>query len=379
MSLISRISAELRGDRVIWMIVAVLSLFSLLAIYSSTGTLAHKMRGGNTEFYLLKQFTILAGGLGLMYLCYLLHYTQYSKIAPYLLVISVPLLLYTLTLGADINSAKRWIMIPIVHITFQSSDFAKLALIIYVARAISAKQDYIKDFGSAFIPIIVPIIVICGLIAPADLSTAVMLFGTCVTMMILGRVDVKFVLLLLLLGVVTFALLIVIGRFAPEMVRVDTWVARITDFLGNADGGYQVQQSKIAIAKGGWFGSGPGNSTQRNFLPSPYSDFIFATICEEYGSFGAFIVISMYILLYMRCARLVTISPKTFGAMLAIGFGFSIVFQAFINMAVSVHLIPVAGITLPLVSMGGTSSIFTCISFGIILSVSKYIEKVNQG
>jgi len=226
MTLGNRIYAELRGDRSIWAIVIMLALFSILAVYSSTGHIAFKEQGGNTEFYLIKHFVFIAGGLFLTYLCYLLHYTQYSRISPVLLVLSIPLLVYTIAFGVEVNEARRWISVPFVDLTFQTSDFAKLALIIYVARAISSKQEYIKDFNSAFLPIIVPILIICSLIAPADLSTALLLFLTCVLMMFMGRVSLKYILLLLFLGIVAFACLIVIGEFTKDLkiVRVDTWI-----------------------------------------------------------------------------------------------------------------------------------------------------------
>jgi cell division protein FtsW len=377
MSIGTRIYAELKGDRAIWAILAVLSIFSVLGVYSSTGTLAYKNMGGNTEAYLVKHFLILAGGLFLAYLAHLMHYMKYSRSAPVLLVISIPLLVYTIAFGADINEARRWISLPFVGITFQTSDFAKLALIIYVARAISSKQDYIKDFQSAFVPIIVPVLIICGLIAPADLSTAIMLFFTCIFMMFVGRVAVQYIALLFLLGVVVFAGLILLGEFFPEVVRSETWVNRVREFVDKPDGAYQVQQAKIAIANGKWFGEGPGNSIQRNYLPYSYADFIYAIIVEEYGILGGTLIVLLYVLLFFRATRLVTKSPKAFGAMLVIGLSVSLIMQAFVNIAVAVHLVPVTGVTLPMLSMGGTSVLFTCISFGMILSVSKYIESVS--
>lgn len=378
MSIGNRIYAELRGDRTIWVIVTILAIFSILAVYSSTGSMAFRERGGNTEYFLMKHGIFVVGGLVLTYLCYLMHYMQYSRIAPVLLVLSIPLLVYTIAMGTEVNEARRWITLPVIGFTIQTSDFAKLALIIYVARAISSKQEYIKDFNSAFLPIIVPILIICSLIAPADLSTSLILFATCVGMMFLGRVDLKYVFLLLFLGIVVFACLIIIGSFFPEVVRIETWITRMQDFIENTDGGFQIKQAKIAIADGGWFGIGPGNSTQRNYLPAPYSDFIYAIICEEYGLIGGFTILSLYVMLFFRCVSIVTRSPKAFGAMLVLGLGLMLTVQALANIAVSVHLVPVTGLTLPMVSMGGTSIIFSSISFGMILSVSKYIEKTTD-
>jgi len=208
MSIGARIYAELRGDRVIWMIVAVLAMFSILAVYSATGSLAYRMQGGNTESYLMKHVVILGFGLFLAYLAYLMHYQKYNRVAPWLMVIAIPLLVYTVAMGTNINEARRWISIPYIGITFQTSDFAKLALILYVAREISRHKDYIKDLKNAFLPIIVPVLIICGLIAPADLSTSLLLFGTCVVMMFVGRVAMKYILLLVFLWLVVFTFLV---------------------------------------------------------------------------------------------------------------------------------------------------------------------------
>lgn len=372
------IQVDLKGDRAIWLIAIFLGIVSLLAVYSSTGTIAFQEKGGNTEFYLFKHFVILLGGFGLMYVLYTIHYMQFSKWAPIFLLITIPLLLYTLVMGSDYNEARRWITVPIIDLTFQTSDFAKLALIIYLARVISTKQEYIEDFKSAFIPIIVPVVTVCALIAPADLSTAVLLFATCFLMMFIGRVHWKYLVMLLVFGVMVFSLLIIIGQFFPEWIRVDTWTSRLNEFVTNAEGGYQVQQAKIAIANGEWFGSGPGNGFQRNYLPSPYADFIYAIILEEYGLIGGFVILGLYVWLFFRTTALVTKSPKAFGAILAIGLCLSLILQAFMNIAVSVHLVPVTGITLPLVSMGGTSILFACAMIGIIQSVSRYIERVDE-
>jgi cell division protein FtsW len=377
-TLVARINSELQGDRAVWAIFAVLAVFSLLAVYSSSGILAYRDMGGNTEAYLIKHGLILLMGMVLTYIFHLFHYMKFNRWAPAMLVLCVPLLVYTIAYGAEINDARRWIELPFVGLTFQTSDFAELALITYVARAISAKQDYIKDFNGAFLPIIVPILIICGLIAPSDLSSSVVLFFTCVCMMFVGRVALQYIGLLLLLGGVVFALLLFIGMTFPDVVRWETWSSRLNEFITQEDGGYQVVQAKIAIANGEWFGLGPGNSIQRNYLPSPYADFIYAIICEEYGIAGGVVIMGLYVLLFFRVVRLVTKSPKSFGAMLAIGISVSLIVQAFTNIAVSVHLVPVTGITLPLISKGGTSIVFTCISFGMLLSVSKFVESVSK-
>jgi len=298
----------------------------------------------------------------------------YAKLAPILMIIAVPLLVYTALFGAEVNDASRWIKIPILDLTFQTSDFAKIALVLFVARALATKQDYIKSFRSAFLPIIVPIIVFCALIAPSNLSTAALLFVTCFAMMFVGRISMKYVVLLTLLGATTFYGIYKIGQKYPDHFRTETWEKRVDKFL-YSDGDFQVVQSKIAIAEGGMLGVGPGNSVQRNLLPYAYADFIYAIICEEYGFIGGGMILLMYLWLLIRTVSLVTRCPKTFGAMLAMGLTLNIVITAFANIAVSVQLVPATGLTLPMISMGGTSFLFTCISFGIILSVSRFVEQ----
>ncbi|MFZ1703051.1 MAG: putative peptidoglycan glycosyltransferase FtsW [Saprospiraceae bacterium] len=369
---------QLKGDRVVWLIVALLILFSLLIVYSTSGSVVYKMNAGNsTEYYLIRQMVFIALGFTLMYMTYKLHYMVYAKLAPILMIIAIPLLVYTFLFGVEINDAARWITIPFLDISFQTSDFAKLALILYVARLLAMRQDYIKDFKNAFLPIIVPITLVCGLIIPNDLSTGALLFLTCFLMMFIGRISLKYVILLILFGGAVFSLIYFIGLQFPEYIRVETWMSRVDEFL-HSDGEYQVQQSKVAIASGEWFGVGPGNSIQRNILPYAYADFIYAIICEEYGMIGGFTVVGLFLWLLIRSVRLVTRSPKTFGAILAIGLTLQIVIQAFANIAVSVQLVPATGLTLPLISMGGTSFLFTCISLGIILSVSKFVEEAYE-
>jgi cell division protein FtsW len=380
MSLANRITAELKGDRVIWAIVAILAFISILAVYSSTSYLAVAKEGGRTEFYLIKQILILGFGLLITYAFYLIHYKRFSVWAPYLVIIMAPLLIFTLAFGVEINHARRWLEIPGIGLTFQTSDFAKIAIITYVARSISAKQDYITDFQSAFLPIIIPIILTCLLIAPSNLSTALVIFVTCMTMMFIGRVAAKYIFLLMFCGIVAFAGLIVVGKVVPGMVRVDTWVERLKDFSGNSDGEeeLQVQVSKMAIANGGFIGRGPGNSTQKNFLPAAYTDYIYAVILEEYGLFGGAVIMGLFILLFFRVVRLVTVGSKTFPAILAFGLTLILVIQAFANMAVAVDLVPVTGLSIPMVGHGGTSLLFSCITFGMILSVSKHIDTAKD-
>jgi len=370
---------EIKGDKVIWMVVIILCIFSLLAVYSSTGTLAYKKQHGNTEYYLFKHFMILVFGLGLMYITHLVKYTYYSRISQIGMYLTFPLLILTLISGTNLNEANRWLTLPIVNLTFQSSDVAKLFLIMYLARVLSKKQELVKDFRKGFLPVIIPVILVTVLILPANFSTAAILFVTCMVLMFIGRISMKYMLSLMVLGIAGIILIFVLAKAFPSFFpRGTTWIARVDHFLNkekaDPDATYQIDQAKIAIVQGGLIGKSPGKSTQRNFLPHPYSDFIFAIIIEEYGVIGGAFVMFLYLILFYRVIRIASRSQGNFGTLLSIGIGFSLVFQAFINMAVAVDLFPVTGQTLPLVSMGGTSIWFTSISLGIILSVSRVSE-----
>lgn len=369
----------IKGDRVIWAVSLLLAIISVLVVYSSIVTLAYKFQGGNTEFYLFKHSIILGVGFFLMYFAHKLNYKYYSRISQIFLFIAVPLLLFTLLTGISINSASRWLVIPVINQSFQTSDLAKLALIMFLARMLSKRQDNIKDFNQAFLPIMIPVLIICGLILPANFSTAAMLFVTSLVLMFIGRINVAYIISLVTIGVVCLGVFIAIVMNSDYSGRIGTWKNRIENYIeGDAQGNYQAEQSKIAIATGGVIGKGPGGSTQRNFLPHPYSDFIFATVIEEYGLIGGSGMVLLYLILMYRGVVIARKAPRTFGSLLAIGLSFSLVFQAMINMAVAVNLFPVTGQPLPLVSMGGTSIWFTCLAIGIILSVSAHTEKEEE-
>jgi cell division protein FtsW len=363
-----------------WFVIIILSAFGVLAVYSSTGTLAFTQYGGNTEAKLFKHVAILLFGLFFMYMCHLVDFRYYSRISLLLVIVCVPLLIYTLIWGVDLNDAKRWINLPIINQTFQTSDLAKLALIMFIARQLSRAQEDIKDFKKAFLPILLWVVLICSLIAPANLSTAAVLFATSLLLMFIGRISLKYIFMLIGAGLVALSILILLAVTFPKMItRFETWKHRIETFTDNDEGGsYQNQQAKIAIATGGIIGKGPGNSTQRNFLPHPYSDFIFAIIVEEYGLLGGSTIILLYLIFLFRCIRIVIKSPRAYGALLAAGLAFSLVIQAFINMGVAVNVFPVTGLPLPLISMGGTSILFNSIAFGIILSVSRSVEEQEE-
>lgn len=368
-----------KGDKVIWTIVFFLSAVSLLAVYSSTGSLAYRVYSGHTEYYLFKQLSVLILGVMIIYFAHRVNYTIYSRVAQIGFILSIPLLIYTLAFGSNLNEASRWIRLPVINLTFQTSDIAKLALFMYVSRQLSRKQLVITDFKKGFLPIIIPVGVICALIMPANMSTALLLGASCMLLCFIGRVPLKF-LLSMVGGAIVLILLMFLIASATGYGRSETWKKRIESFTsGEAhEVPYQVQQANIAIAGGGTVGKGPGNSTARNFLPHPYSDFIFAIILEEYGIFGAFLVLIAYLVLLLRSIRIFKNCPYAFGAFLALGLSVTLVIQALMHMAVNVHLLPVTGLTLPLVSMGGSSVIFTSLAIGIILSVSRSVEETSK-
>ncbi len=364
----------LKGDRIIWVIIIVLSIISTLAVYSSTGTLAYKYQHGNTAYYLLRHVSYLGMGLVVVFITHLIPYKYYSRLSQLFLFISIPMLALTLVMGTSLNQASRWLTIPVLGITIQTSDFAKVALIMYIARLLSQKQENIKDLKSAFMPIIAPVILVCLLILPANLSTSLILLVTTMILMFIGRVNFKYLLALSGIGILFITIFIVVALNVDTNTRVYTWKSRIENFMDKDGENYQAEQSKIAIVNGGLIGKGPGNSLQRNFLPHPYSDFIYAIIIEEYGMFGGLVVLSLFIFLLYRAGVIVRKCNRTFPAFLAIGLAVMIVFQAMVNMAVAVNLFPVTGQPLPFVSMGGSSLIISSVSFGIILSVSRDVK-----
>ncbi|WP_205942392.1 FtsW/RodA/SpoVE family cell cycle protein [Pedobacter sp. SYP-B3415] len=370
---IQALLSKTKGDRWIWLIIVLLSLISILTVYSATGTLAYKQGKTVEKLLLTKHLIFVLMGIAMIYFSHLLDYRYYAGISKILMIITIPLLFYTAVFGENINEASRWVKIPIIGLTFQTSDLAKVALITFLARMLTKKQEQIKNLRESFLPIMGSVCVVFGLIAWANMSTAIMLFGVSILLLIMGRISIKQIAAVCLGGVVLLTFIVFLGP------RSGTYKSRINSFLHpelqHSDKTFQADQSKIALATGGLFGKGPGNSTQRNFLPHPYSDFIFAIIVEEYGLFGALVMITLYLVLLYRCIKIVTKAPKAFGALLAAGLSFSLTIQAFANMAVAVGLGPVTGVPLPLVSMGGTSIIFTSVAFGIILSVSRDVEE----
>jgi len=379
-----------KGDPQIWAIIIGLCVFSLLAVYSSTGTLAYRWTGGNTTFYIIRHSGFLIVGLFTAFVLHLFPYKYYARISQWLILIVIPLLVFTLLFGVDENDATR--RISILGLTFQTSDLAKMALIMYLAQRLSSRQGEIHDFKKSLLPMFIIIGLVCVLIMPANFSTAALLFMVCVLLLFIGRASIKQLTGLCAITLVA-GMVLVAGLYGLQKVgvnnvitqRAETWVNRVDRFFGDKmeDEGlgenYQAIQAKIAVGTGGFFGKGPGNSVQRNFLPHPYSDFIFAIIIEEFGIFfGAIPLLFLYINLLFRSIAIVRKCDKTFPAFLVVGLSLIVVCQALINMAVAVGLLPVTGQPLPLISMGGTSILFTGAAFGIILNVSREVRRKEE-
>ena len=354
---------NLKGDKVIWAVVFALSMISILVVYSSIGTLAYK-RSASPERILITHTMTVIVGLAAMWFAHKVDYRYYSKLSKFALWISIPLLIYTFTNGVSLNDAARWIKVPLVG-SFQPSDFASLALIVNLASMLSKRQQNIDDIKESLIPILFWCGMICGLIALTNLSTAGLLLLTCMLIMFIGRVPTKYLAMLVFVGVLFGALAIKFG------VRGETAKNRILSFVNGTELPFQAKHARIAVATGGIAGKGPGNSDQRNILPHPYSDFVYAIVIEEYGMIGGVTVIVLYLILLHRGMKAAYNSERAFGGLLSAGLSFDLVCQAMVNMGVVVGLGPITGQPLPLVSMGGTSMVFTGLSIGIILSVSR--------
>lgn len=362
---------NLKGDLIIWSIVFLLSMLSILVVYSAVSAPAYKHNAGNTEHYLVKHTTLILLSLLAMWLAHKVDYRYYATISRLLLWITPMLLLYTYFRGTNINEATRWIMIPVINQTFQTSDLAKLALIVNLASMLAKRQKNIEDFKRSVFPMMLWCGLICGLIALSDFSTAFLLFITCMLLMFIGRVPFRYLMGLVGIGLLSIALALMVGN------RGTTFKNRILSYVSEnntekvTELPYQVEQSNIAIARGGIVGVGMGQSQQRYRLPEAFSDYIFAIIIEEHGTKIGFAVILLYLALLYRGMIVASKSNRAFGGLLSAGLSFSLVLQAIVNMAVVTGLGPVTGLPLPLLSMGGTSLLFTGVSLGIILSVSR--------
>jgi cell division protein FtsW len=376
---------NLKGDKVIWSFVALLALFSFMPVYSASSNLAYLKHGtGNTFVYLLKHFVHLLMGFIIMYQVQKVPYHYFRSLSRVLLPLAWVLLIYTLLKGTMIDgaNASRWIQVPFLGITFQPSAFASISLLIYVARYLSKTELEEMTFQKSLLELWGPVFFTLMLILPANFSTAALIFSMVLMLTFIGKYPLKNIAVIVGIGIVSFAFFILIVKAFPDAFpnRVDTWMSRIDNFSSDKPGedDYQIEKAKTAIATGGVYGLGPGKSIQKNFLPQSSSDFIYAIIIEEFGLFGGFVIMFLYIMLFIRFVIASYKAPTLFGKLLVAGLGFPIIFQAFINMGVAVELLPTTGQTLPLISSGGTSIWMTCAALGIIINVTKKEEEIAQ-
>lgn len=368
---------NLEGDKAIWAVVALLALFSFLPVYSASSNLVYVVGNGTTIGHLLKHGMLLLLGFGIIYGVHKIPMHYFKGLSIIALPVVILLLVYTLAQGTTIEgaNASRWIQLPFVGITFQTSNLAAVVLMVYTARYLSKIRDRKVRFSESILPLWLPVGLVLLLILPANFSTAAILFAMVLTLCFLGGYPLKYLLGIVLAGVAVLAVFVLTAKALPEAVpnRVDTWVNRVEHYWDGTDGegDYQIEKAKIAIASGGIMGNGAGKSVMKHFLPQSSSDFIYAIIIEEYGLIGGFLLMSLYLLLLFRIVVVANARQSVFGKLLVMGVGLPIIFQALINMSVAVELFPVTGQTLPLISSGGTSIWMTCLALGIVLSASR--------
>lgn len=375
---------NIKGDRLIWAIVALLAILSFLPVYSAASNLAYKSGGINTFTFFIKHFVHLLLGFAIMYGVHKIPYRYFKGLSLIMIPIVLVLLVITMLQGTTIEgaNASRWIRIPFVGMSFQTSTMASVVLMVYVARYMSKIKDKVVSFKETILPLWVPVFLVLALILPANLSTSAIMFLMVTMLVFLGGYPIRYLLIIFGAGLLALVFFVLIAKAFPDAMpnRVDTWMSRIENFSNPEDteADYQIEKAKIAIATGGVQGLGPGKSLQKNFLPQSSSDFIFAIIIEEYGLIGGFVIMILYLWLLFRIVIVAQKSDTIFGKLLVLGVGLPIIFQALINMAVAVELFPVTGQTLPLISSGGTSIWMTCLAIGIILSVSAKREEIKE-
>ncbi len=377
---------NIQGDSVIWAIIGVLAIFSFLPVYSASSNLAYLYGDGNTFKFLAKHFAHLILGFGILYGVHKVPYHYFRGLSMIALPIVVLLLLITMAQGTTIGgaNASRWIRVPLVGVTFQTSTLAAVVLMTYVARYLSTIESKLVSFKETLLPLWLPVFLILGLILPANFSTAAIIFAMVVLLVFIGGYPLRYLAIILTTGLLLLSLFVMSAKAFPNVFpnRVDTWISRVVSFVDKTDkdADYQIIKAKTAIASGGITGLGPGKSVQKNFLPQSSSDFIYAIIVEEFGLLGALVVMVVYLLLLFRLVVVAHKSSAMFSKLLVIGVGLPVVFQALVNMAVAVELFPVTGQTLPLISSGGTSIWMTCLALGMVLSVSakREVEKNEE-
>jgi cell division protein FtsW len=375
---------HIKGDKLIWAIITLLAIFSFLPVYSASSNLAYTSAVGSTFSFFLKHFMHLFLGFAIMYGVHKIPYRYFKGLSIVMIPVVIGLLILTLLQGKTIDgaNASRWIQIPVVGMSFQTSTLAAVVLLVYVARYLSKISDQAITFKQSILPLWLPVFIVLALILPANFSTTAIIFSMVLILTFIGGYPIKYLLGILGVAIVAFSMFILTAKAFPTLMpnRVDTWVNRIQNFSNSepSEADYQIEKAKIAIATGGIQGVGPGKSVQKNFLPQSSSDFIFAIIVEEYGLLGGVFLLIMYSWLLFRIVIVSQKADTVFGKLLVLGVGLPIIFQALVNMAVAVELFPVTGQTLPLISSGGTSIWMTCLALGIILSVSAKRQEIKQ-
>jgi cell division protein FtsW len=375
---------HIKGDKLIWAIITLLAIFSFLPVYSASSNLAYTSAVGSTFSFFLKHFMHLFLGFAIMYGVHKIPYRYFKGLSIVMIPVVIGLLILTLLQGKTIDgaNASRWIQIPVVGMSFQTSTLAAVVLLVYVARYLSKISDQAITFKQSILPLWLPVFIVLALILPANFSTTAIIFSMVLILTFIGGYPMKYLLGILGVAIVAFSMFILTAKAFPTLMpnRVDTWVNRIQNFSNSepSEADYQIEKAKIAIATGGIQGVGPGKSVQKNFLPQSSSDFIFAIIVEEYGLLGGVFLLIMYSWLLFRIVIVSQKADTVFGKLLVLGVGLPIIFQALVNMAVAVELFPVTGQTLPLISSGGTSIWMTCLALGIILSVSAKRQEIKQ-
>ncbi|MDX1904396.1 MAG: FtsW/RodA/SpoVE family cell cycle protein [Thermonemataceae bacterium] len=363
-------SSIFKGDPIIWYITLALAIISVLVVYSATQSLAYRENSGDTVFYLKKHGFFVVVTLFVMWIAHRIDYRFYVRLSKLAVFLSIPLIIFTMFFGVEQNEAVRSLIIPGINISFRPSDFAKLALITHLATMLSKRQKNIHSFKESVIPMITWIGLICGLIAINNFSTSIVIFATAMLVLFIGRVPSRYFVILVVSGILVIGLALRAGsRWETFLSRMQSYSELVKNPESVAHS--QIEQSFIAIGTGGFWGKGPGKSSQQEFLSQAFSDFIFAVLVEEYGFLGGSIVIFLYLALLYRSMTIMSRSNRPFGGLLASGLAFSLVMQALVHICVTLGLVPVTGLPLPLLSMGGTSLLFTGVALGIILSVSR--------
>ncbi len=373
----------LKGDGVIWIITLLMLAFSLVSVYSFVPILV-KIEGGTPFKYLFKHFIYVLIGFGVLFWLHKKDPKYISQLSKFGFYLGIALLIFTFFFGTKVNDAGRWIRIPFVGLTFQSSDFAKLALLIYVSRLLVKKKDQLNSWKEGFWPVITPIIIMCGLIVKDNFSTAAILFAISLSLLFLGRVPLSKIFLVIGGGVVLLGLVIGLHKAAPDLnilPRYETWENRIlnkmeneNDVLSNA----QALNAELAIYHGSIFGQGVGDGKLKEYLPEAYADFYYASFVEEFGLISAIVLVMLYLILLFRIIRIGLRSDRLFETYACLGIGILLLTQASVNMLVCTGVFPVTGQNMPLLAMGGSALIMTCVAIGIVQSIAYRQEKEKE-